>query len=505
MKNVLAGVAGGLIMCCLVSDIQAAEAQNDYVKVSADTPVYRLEQKGDTDFDAYCGGSGPATFKVVKMGNWELVAPASGSVTIAPGGTGGWEVKSQLCEDKRNGTIYLWNYFIKADEYNAKNITVPFGKTAIYRSYEGENTANSDWSVNGYEESGKKYNTDSIIFSRSFWDITEWFTESYPTPQPGVYEIKANLTGNPSVTDAGVMTVVGAEFTENESHPYGFDDYSNWSLGPADYYKVGTERKGHCTLPYASVEEGHEGMVYLSVDPDLNTKAIPITSSASALALNPETTLTTTDVAFTPSSGWFPETATVTAKMDDTTLAKLDVISYDLRQYKCLLVRVSSDGGHTWPPVPASCYKYNSVFKQAVLGFTTTSFLYTYNFPSDSKWRISELQDLAGSFTRDNPELSENFDFLVFIIEGYDENDDKVCGRGETKGYYSWIYAELAAKTYLAPHELGHNFGLADQYTKLGEITELGPDKDNVMNDSYSWKLRRDQWVTIRENHIKGD
>lgn len=331
MSKLILGVAGGMLMVCLMSDSQAAEAENAFVKVSADTPVYRLEQKGEKDFNAYCGGVAPATFSVAaQQPDWVLVTPSSGSLAITPGNSSVWKVKSKLGEDKPDGRIYLWNYHIKAEGYNAKDITVPFGKTVKYISYEGPNPVNSDWDVSGYGKNDQKNNTDSIIFNRSTWDITEWFTESYSTPKPGVYEIKAHLTGKPSVNDSGVMTVVGAEFTENESHNYGFDDYSNWSLGPTDYYKVGTERKGHCTLPYASVRAGDQGMAYLTVDPTSNTKEIQISSSASEndLALNPETTVATTDFGFVPASSWFPATATVTAKMDDTGLAKLELVSY---------------------------------------------------------------------------------------------------------------------------------------------------------------------------------
>ena len=478
------------MMCCLVSDIQAAEAQNAYVKVSADTPVYRLEQKGDTDFDAYCGGAGHATFTVGALDGWELVAPSSGSVSIAVGGTGGWKVKSKLNEDKPEGTIYLWNYYIRADVYNAKNITVPFGKEVIYKSYEGENTTASDWLV----MSAWKGNTSSIIFNRGFWGITEWFTESYTTPKPGVYGIHANLTGKPWVFDEGEMTVVGAEFNENESHPYGYDDYSNWSLDPTDYYG---DRKGHCTLPYASVEEGHEGMVNLTVDPDSNTKAINLSSSApvSKLALNPETTETTTDVGFTPASGWFPQTATVTAKMDDTSLAKLEVTSYDLRQYKCLLVPVCTVT-NSGPGVHSSCSKFNEAFKQAVTEISTAKEYYLYSsVPVDYIWTDSTLNALKESFVRDNPALAKKHDFIMFFVEGTLNGNYRIAGAGERGGIYSVIFNEAALLDSVAPHELGHNFGLLDLY----DVHVSGSDLENLMNNLGGKKLRKSQWQTIRK------
>lgn len=504
MKKMLF-VARGLIMCCLMSDIQAAEAQNDYVKVSADTPVYRLEQRGESDFDAYCGGSGPAILTVDPLDDsWELVAPASGSVTIAPGGTGGWEVKSQLNEDKPNGKIYLWNYFIKADEYNAKNITVPFGKTVKYSSYEGMNKANSDWSVSGDEKNAKKYNTDSIIFSRSFWDVTEWFTESFATPQPGVYQIDANLTGKPSVTDAGVMTVVGAEFTENESHPYGFDDYSNWSLDAGDYYGA---RKGYCKLPYASVRDGYAGMSTLVVNPVSNTKNIEISSSTSRLEFNPTTVITTRNIGFTAQSGWFSSSGILTAEMDETTLAELKIKAYRKRDYKCLLVRVGTldNQEYIYSALHSSYANINYVFKQAVVVFGSQECTLDYPYaPANGIWSESARYALRDYFYSNPPEeiTPSEFQCIVFMILGSDTGT--AAAWGQHPGKLSWVYTRTE-NPYVSAHEMGHNLGLDDEYIRVnGDFKSLGPDTNNLMNaiglssvKALQYRLRNFQWDII--------
>jgi len=500
-------VAGGLTMCCLVSDSQAVEAENAFVKVSADTPVYRLEQKGEKDFNAYCSSTAPATFSVAAQPtNWVLVAPASGSLAVTPGTSGVWKVKSQLGEDKPEGKIYLWNYFIEADGYNAKDITVPFGKEVKYFSYEGLNTVNSDWDVSGFDKNDQNSNTYKIIFNRDWWDITEWFTESYPTPQPGVYKIKANLTGNPSVTDTGVMTVVDAEFTENESHPYGFDDYTNWSLGPPDYYG---DRKGHCTLPYASVHAGNQGMAYLTVDPTSNTKEIQISSSASEndLALNPETTVTTTDFGFTPASSWFPQTATVTAKMDDANLAKLEIVSYKKKNYTCLIVNVIKHSTDTTPPLHSSATKYNDVFKQAIIEFSVSihdqPFVYQLPNQNGGAWKEADIHALKNAFCSANPLLVSTYNFIVFNL--YDIAEDVfVNGTGYINGTFSFLYAGMLMNDpnlLTAPHEMGHNFGLYDLYTKNNSIPIRDPDADNLMNAPCCSKLRTSQWTTIRATH----
>jgi predicted 3-demethylubiquinone-9 3-methyltransferase (glyoxalase superfamily) len=108
MSKLIFGVAGGMLMACLMSDSQAAEAENAFVKVVGESRVYRLEQKGEKDFNAYCGGVAPATFSVAaQQPDWVLVRPASGSLAITPGTSGVWKVKSQLGEDKPDGRIYL--------------------------------------------------------------------------------------------------------------------------------------------------------------------------------------------------------------------------------------------------------------------------------------------------------------------------------------------------------------------------------------------------------------
>jgi hypothetical protein len=491
-----------------MSDSQAAEAENAYVRVTGESRVYRLEQKGEKDFNAYCRSNAPATFSVsAQPTNWVLVAPASGSLAITPGTSGVWKVKSKLGEDKPDGRIYLWNYYIKADGYNAKDITVPFGKTVKYFSYEGPNPVNSDWDVSGFEKSKQKSDTDSIIFNRSSWDITEWFTESYPTPKPGVYEIKANLTGKPSVNDSGVMTVVGAEFTENESHPYGFDDYSNWSLGPTDYYKVGTDRKGHCMLPYASVRDGYAGMSTLVVNPVSNKKNINISSSTSRLEFNPTTVITTRNIGFTAQVGWFSSSGILTAEMDETTLAELKIKAYRKRDYKCLLVRVGTldNQEYTYSDLHSSYVKINYVFKQAVVVFGLQECTFDYpNAPTNAVWSETARHALRDYFNLNPPaEINPNeFKCISFMILGRDTGT--AAAWGECPGRFSWVYTKTAYP-FVCPHEMGHNFWLDDQYTKEGTVTILGPDTNNLMNSiaekasvrDSQYRLRESQWDTI--------
>jgi hypothetical protein len=360
----------------------------------------------------------------------------------------------------------------------------------------------SDWDVSGYEKSKQKSDTDSIIFSRSFWDITEWFTESYSTPKPGVYEIKANLTGKPSVNDSGVMTVVGAEFTENESHPYGFDDYSNWSLGPTDYYGA---RNGHCTLPYAAVRAGDQGMAYLTVDPASNTKEIQISSSASEsdLALNPATTVATTDFGFTPASSWFPQTATVTAKMDDTPLAKMAVHSYELKHYKCLVVRVGKmlpDGSPFYSKIHGSVQNINPVYRQTVVDFSFDVLFFEYDYgPNGIIWTEADAGKLGTSFFNKCSGIISEYKSVLFMIDGRGAGGASGWGSSVPGIPFSYIFTQGLEYPYLVPHEIGHNL-------KLDNIEDNNGDKFNLMfwtasdNIYMQKKLRYSQWDKINND-----
>lgn len=500
MKKLLSGVAGGLMMCCLVSDIQAAEAQNAYVKVSADTPVYRLEQKGDTDFDAYCGGSGPATFTVGALDSWELVAPASGSVTIAPGGTGGWKVKSQLCEDKRNGTIYLWNYFIKADEYNAKNITVPFGKTVTYKAYEGLNPdpVESDWNVN----TKTKSNLPSITFTRPFWGAIDWFTEPYSTPNPGVYQIHANLHGKPTVSDSGKMIVVNTRFTENCEHPYGFDDFTAWSLGPDDYYNYGS-RTGYCQLPHASVRIGNfAGLTTLTVNPSGNTRDLPIVPTVATLTCNPQTVKETADVSFSASSA-STTGAYLESKLDGTVMGTLQVSAYHEKTRKCAIIAVyggtivTVDNISSFTGPDASEYErvLNLIYKQAVLRTSCTAGIFVKDNQLPASWSNQDLDDIANDYISRLTD-GEKSDTYVFLLPGNDAGNPLLEGKGEIGGKYVWVYFGHFTEQAVYAHEIGHNLNLEEEYNVVTK--EPGSDKANFMNNLNGIRLRKFQWDVIQ-------
>jgi hypothetical protein len=85
MKRLLSGVAGGLMMCCQVSDIQAAEAQNGYVHVRSDTLGVESIVAIDLDFhitttnvpDSFC-----AEVYVSSIDIWSLNSPSNFTMQV---------------------------------------------------------------------------------------------------------------------------------------------------------------------------------------------------------------------------------------------------------------------------------------------------------------------------------------------------------------------------------------------------------------------------------------
>jgi hypothetical protein len=496
MSKLILGVAGGMLMVCLMSDSQAAEAENAFVKVVGESRVYRLEQKGEKDFNAYCGGVAPATFSVAaQQPDWVLVRPASGSLAITPGTSGVWKVKSQLGEDKPDGRIYLWNYHIKAEGYNAKDITVPYGKTVKYFSYEGPTMVNSDWTVNTIS----KNNYQGIDFTRTFWGSINWFTFPSLTPNPGVYQIRANLHGKPTITDNGKMTVVNTDFKESVDHQYGFDDYSAWNLGPSDYYG---DKKGRCTWPYASIKSGSYGISELAVFPIQNSKEIPIKSSIEQLTCEPQSVNATSDIQFhSVSTSQIPLDGYLKTELDGIELSRLNVTSYKEKTHKCLIVAVSENPSCEFPDNTRFQQLYNDVYRQAVLLIYCSTARYTKSSWPEV-WTEDDMHALGNEFVAQLGEAAQ-YNSYVFLLPGISWEGKQYLGYGGMLGNYCFLFSEIESSPMVPSHELGHNLGLDDLYRKTNGVYVAGTDLKNLMNMGGAvaqYKLRKQQWDAIHKN-----
>jgi hypothetical protein len=89
-------------------------------------------------------------------------------------------------------------------------------------------------------------------------------------------------------------------------------------------------------LPYASVRSGYQGRTQFELKPTPISENIGFESSTNRLLFTPATTMAATPVIFNATSGWFSSSATLTAKLNDTTLANLEIRSYDIRTVNIL-------------------------------------------------------------------------------------------------------------------------------------------------------------------------
>ena len=159
------------------------------------------------------------------------------------------------------------NYYISSDrDGGPKDIVVEAGASVTYTAHMNGSLCASDWAVNGEMET----DTSSIVFNRNWWEVPGWFIPSINAPKPAIYNINAHAFDSRFLRDDGKLVFVGADFIESVNHPYGFDDYTNWSTtdgGSAseDYYKE--NRNGRSKWPYASVLIDHDGFSALNVSP----------------------------------------------------------------------------------------------------------------------------------------------------------------------------------------------------------------------------------------------
>ena len=207
---VAAGLAAGM----------ALVAEAAYVTVTCEEPKVIVVPNGN-DFNLFAPGF-PDTYVtnviVRAVAGWEFVPAASELKFEMKGGDKkGYSLKKTSDEPTSSGTIYFHNYFIKSSEAGgAKTNVVPSGTSVTYTARKNNKDCKSDWTITGPDNYNKKIDdSKSIIFNRSFWQITSWFIPPFGTGMAGVYEIKAQDADKPAypayLKDAGEMKVVGVK------------------------------------------------------------------------------------------------------------------------------------------------------------------------------------------------------------------------------------------------------------------------------------------------------
>ena len=119
------------------------------------------------------------------------------------------------------------------------------------------------------------------------------------------------------------------------------------------------------------------------------------------------------------------------------------------------------------------------------------------------KWTSSDRVSLKNAFIVSSPPgiAISDYDHILFVVTGSDSGN--ALAWGELGGKYMWIYTSTNYK-YVVAHELGHNYGLDDQYTSNSGNVTMGDDKYNLMNavnssiQSEQFRLRKSQWTTIK-------
>lgn len=393
---------------------------------------------------------------------------------------------------------YVRNRYFWIDPAEA---VIPEGQSVSFTAKESGSNKQSWWKIDGIAPKDNPL-TSSIIFNRSWWDIAGWFDTGVDTPKPGAYTIEATADGTNKKAQAN-LTIVSAEFKEHNNHSYGFDDYTKWNKNAADYYGSKT---GKCTLPYASVKSGSQGRSNFVLTPTQIPKDIEFSLSTNLLDFSPHVTKSNTEVVLdATSNGLSSSAATLRAKLDGTTIANLEVYSFGEITKKVLVVFVIPTA-QTTISTPDAVKSINliKVYRQVVFNIVTQWETFIYS-AGPNIWTATDRRALKQTFVRSPPVgiSLNNYDHIFFVISGSDSQ--RALAWGEVGGKFLWIYTS-ANYPYVGAHELGHNYGLVDQYTIKDDGTVItGKDKYNLMNAgmpqiiNMQFRLRKEQWTKIRE------
>lgn len=286
-----------------------------------------------------------------------------------------------------------------------------------------------------------------------------------------------------------VENITGA-FTESDTHPFGFDDYTNWSLNAMDYY--GSIKMGKCILPYISISRGIFGNTNFILNPPSIQNPVNLHSNPITLVYSPFSTRTSCNVLFFMMYN-FLDTQNLVAKKEERKLSEIQVKNYRAK-YVSVGIRLVHEDRYLSTDIDFqnAVSTINKVYKQACIEISvfqlapkTVRFDLDNNGKLDvSDWTTAEMDTIIQA-ADDN-----NYDKMLFVVSNPSDNSNGFMMYNQRYGFIHFNSGQTIA------HELGHGFGLYHTY----EIPNKGHDDLNLMDPVWRadrLKLRFNQWNIV--------
>ncbi len=307
-----------------------------------------------------------------------------------------------------------------------------------------------------------------------------------------------NVNGNPG--KSVMLSDMPACFEQDAGHPFGFDDYTNWSLSADDYYSV--RPVGKCTLPFASVADNGVGLTFFRLKSSPAPSTVSFSEDSGFMFLSPSSTLTSTTLSFYPTLGW-DSMANIDAEMNSKRIARLCVKGFVHKSIK-IGVRLVHETSYNSNDIADNeiLSALMPVYLQACIAVSICRLpakIVSFDLDHDgmldiSNWTTSEMQAIINECD-DN---SNNCDYMIYIVSN--PNCYGVLGIMDFNQRHGFIHG--GGGTTIA-HELGHGQGLVHTYERNSSPPEKGIDRFNLMNPTYSQnmtKLRFAQWIQLHNN-----
>ena len=529
MRNVVAAIAAVMVTGLAMTVGAQNSAQNDYVVVTCYASGVTVRNIGKNFYvlAPEYQGTAIASVGVAPVSPWKRTKPANPSVLMKGGDKVIYEVTNDP-EGTDGGTIFFHNYFVKSNQGSGvKYVVAPHTeKNVSFTARKDNANAPSTWTVRTTNHEETRSPQATIYFNRSWWNVPAWWSPSIDELKPAVYDIDAQSTSFPeTLKDAGRLTLFRVGFVENDTHGYGFDDYTNWNLGAGDYYKPENDREGWCELPYLSVLEQIPGRAKLKTVPSVS-ELFTLASDTTRMTFYPTSwVLNGNSVSATIEKNyWYNITgeAVLSAKLEGTQkeLARLRVVPFPQKE---ITVGIRLVHEKFWLPTPnigdvSGVLK--EIYRQACIDVTIKpldAITIDFDLNQDGKldvsrrrlfgsssWMSSEMKAIQTA--SDNKGDTFGCHYVIFVVCTPSRN---VAGKMGFNQPYGFVFGDVLANLkslgvdvdgVTVAHELGHGQGLPHTHEIADNVPLDQQDQDNLM-DPYAGtnknRLRKNQWNAL--------